>query len=69
MAYYLGRERNKEELTADLSNPAQLAGARASVLSGGKADGVKAIDVTTGSGLQFLVLPGRGMDIPEAFHK
>jgi hypothetical protein len=35
-------------------------------LVGGKADGVVAVQISTGSGLELTVLPGRGMDIPFA---
>jgi hypothetical protein len=48
---------------------AQVAGARPSVLAEGKADGVRAVEVYTGSGFAFTVLPGRGMDIPFASYK
>lgn len=41
----------------------QLAGIKRYVFSDGKMKGVEAIDVRTGSGLEFTVLPGRGMDI------
>ncbi len=44
----------------------QLAGARRYELTDGKAKGVEAVDIRTGSGLEFTVLPGRGMDISRA---
>lgn len=44
-------------------NMAQLGGIRHSILLGGKASGVEAAEVNTGGGLNFTVLPGRGMDI------
>jgi hypothetical protein len=68
MALFAGRRWTREELVARVGDPLQLAGARASVLADGKADGVRAIDVATGTGFTFTVLPGRGMDIPYAFH-
>jgi len=64
MALYLGKKWTRSELTARIGDPQQLAGARGSVLTDGKADGVRAVDVTTGTGFNFTVLPGRGMDIP-----
>lgn len=69
MAHYAGRNWTREELAARIGDPHQVAGARSSVLTDGKADGVRAIDVTTGSGLAFTVLPGRGMDIPFASYR
>ena len=41
----------------------QLAGTRHSVLTNGGAGGVRAIDVNTGSGLTYTILPDRGLDI------
>ncbi len=69
MAHYAGRNWTRSELTARIGDPHQVAGARGSVLTDGKADGVRAVDVSTGSGLAFTVLPGRGMDIPFASFK
>jgi hypothetical protein len=69
MAWYSGRKWTRSELTARIGDPLQVAGARGSILTDGKADGVRAIDVTTGTGFNFTVLPGRGMDIPFASHK
>lgn len=43
-----------------------LAGAREYVLTDGPARGLRAIDVYTGSGFEFTVLPDRGMDIAHA---
>jgi hypothetical protein len=69
MAWYSGRNWTREELTARIGDPHQLAGARGSILTDGKADGVRAVEVATGSGFTFTVLPGRGMDIPFASYK
>ena len=69
MAWYAGRNWKREELVSRVGDPLQIAGARGSVLTDGKADGVRALDVETGSGLSFSVLPGRGMDIPFARYK
>jgi hypothetical protein len=69
MAWYSGRKWTREELTARIGDPHQLAGARSSILTDGKADGVRAVEVSTGSGFNFTVLPGRGMDIPFASYK
>lgn len=55
--------RTKDELLRRVGNVAQLGGARRCTLADGPAAGLEAIDVDTGAGLQFTVLPGRGMDI------
>ena len=47
----------------------QIGGLKHYYLSGGKAQGVEAVDVDTGAGLSFTVLPGRGMDIAWARYK
>lgn len=44
-------------------NISQLGGTRRYVFADGKAKGVEAVEIRTGAGLQFTVLPGRGMDI------
>ncbi len=69
MANFQGKEWKKHDLLSYIGDPAQIAGARASVLTDGKAEGVKAIDVHTGGGFRFTVLPGRGMDIPSALYR
>ena len=66
MALYLGRTWTKSELLSRVGDPRQIAGATECVLSGGKADGVRAVQIDTGGGLQLTVLPGRGMDIAGA---
>jgi len=48
---------------------AQLGGTRHYVLSDGRAQGVRAVDVETGAGLRFTVLPDRGMDISLARYR
>jgi hypothetical protein len=68
MALYCGRTWTRTQLLERIGDPLQVAGARAAVLSDGKADGVRAVEVNTGTGFQFTVLPGRGMDIPFASH-
>lgn len=66
MARYAGREWTREQVLERVGDPSQLAFARCSILADGKADGVRAVEVRTGSGLVFTVLPGRGMDISSA---
>lgn len=69
MANYLGRTWTSTELREYLSDIAPVAGASPSTLSDGRADGVRSIAVRTGSGLDFTVLPGRAMDIPQCWFK
>jgi hypothetical protein len=69
MAWFAGRKWTRREIVERIGDPLQAAGARGSILTDGKADGVRAIEVSTGAGLCFTVLPGRGMDIPFATWK
>ena len=69
MAFYLSKEWTKRDLISILGDPQQIAGAQICELSGGKAQGVKAVHITTGGGLDFTVLPGRGMDIAGAHYR
>lgn len=64
-----GKQMTRSEFMKYVGDVSQVADARESVLSAGKADGVRAIDVKTGSGLSFTVLPTRGMDIAWAQYK
>ena len=54
------------ERMGDLS---QIAGVKRYTLAEGKAAGVEAVDVETGGGLCYTVLPGRGMDIARLTYK
>ena len=56
---------SREACVRRYGNIKQLGGLKRYVFSDGKARGVEAVDVETGSGLRFTVLPGRGMDISE----
>jgi hypothetical protein len=66
MAWYAGRHWTREQVLERVGDPSQIAFARGCVLCDGKAEGVRAVEVATGSGLAFTVLPGRGMDISSA---
>lgn len=63
MAGYLGRIWQKQELVSLIGDPQQIAGITRCTLDEGKAAGVQTLQVNTGGGLQFTILPGRGMDI------
>ncbi len=69
MAYLFGKEHTKSELRKKIGDISQLGGAQEFVYSSGKADGTRAIEVRNGSGLRFVILPGRGMDIAYAEYK
>lgn len=64
-----GKEMKKSEWMKRTGDISMVADARESILTSGKADGVKVIDVKTGSGFTFSVLPSRGMDIAWAAYK
>jgi len=66
MARLFGKEFSRQELTAKLGSISQLGGVRKVVLAEGKQAGCEAALFNTGSGLNFTVLLGRGMDISSA---
>jgi hypothetical protein len=53
----------KQQLLRYIGDYSQLFGIREYTLSGGKANGVKALDVHNGAGLEFTVVADRCMDI------
>ncbi len=69
MARLYGREWTKDEVRRRVGDLSQVADARRVALRGGKAEGVEAVEVTTGSGFAFTVLPSRGMDVAWASYK
>jgi len=58
-----GKTYNKAELLRRVGDISQIASVKLYELSAGNEKGVEAVDFRTGSGLNFTVLPGRGMDI------
>ena len=68
MARLFGRHFTREELLERVGDVSQIARLKPYRLVEGHEDGVLAVDVTTGSGLDFTVLPSRGMDISSASH-
>lgn len=58
-----GKEFSKDDLRQRIGDISQIAGIKPYVLEDGYAQGVKAIDIKTGSGFCFTVLPGRALDI------
>jgi len=63
------REYTRSELHERIGNLAQLGGTRHVILNDGASKGLSAIDVETGTGLHFTVLPDRGMDISRASYR
>ena len=61
-----GRGLSARELLRRVGRLEQVAGVEPLVLDDGPARGVRAMRVRTGSGLSFLVLPDRGMDLDAA---
>ena len=69
MTELYGRPVSRASLSRRVGAMSQIAGARASVLASGLARGVEAVDVKTGTGFEFTVLPGRGLDIAWASYR
>ena len=69
MAKLYGREYSRAELLERVGDVFQLGGARRITLADGPEAGVEAVEFRTGSGLNFTVLPGRGMDISLAEYR
>ncbi len=59
----------RAELRRRVGDLSQVCGVRQSVLADGPGRGMRAFDVTNGSGLSFTVLPDRGMDIAWCSYK
>lgn len=69
MATLYGRTFTKRELLRYIGDMAQVAGVRPVELANGNERGIRALQISTGSGLQFSLLLDRAMDIYEAqFH-
>lgn len=60
---------DKSELLKYIGNLSQIGGCRHYTLNEGWGRGMRATDINTGSGLQFTVLPDRGLDISLASYK
>lgn len=60
---------DKRDILKYVGDTSQLFGVKDYTLRGGKADGVRAVDVRNGSGLEFTVLPDRGLDIAYLSYK
>lgn len=69
MAFIYGKHYTRRELMKFVGDVSQIAGARSCTLDSGRAKGVKAVEIKTGGGLNFTVLPDRGLDIAWADYK
>ncbi|MHA1371543.1 MAG: aldose 1-epimerase family protein [Promethearchaeota archaeon] len=65
MVDYLGRYYTRADFLRYVGDVSQIGGARPCVLTNGRAKDVECVDFTTGTGLQFTVLPGRALDIAQ----
>ena len=68
MPHLFGREGTRQQLTERIRDASQIATVRPHTLSEGKANGVRAIEFSTGSGFRFTVLADRALDISAAEH-
>ncbi len=59
----------RKELLKYVGDPSQLFGVKKYRFVGGKADGVTAVDVKNGTGLEYTVLADRGLDIAYLTYK
>jgi len=59
----------RQEILQYTGNPSQMGGSRHYVLSDGWGRNLRGIDVNCGSGLQYTIMPDRGMDISLASYK
>jgi len=66
MAELFGKQMRKNEILERVGDISQLCDARKMEYTEGRAAGIQAVEVTTGSGLAFTVLPSRSLDIARA---
>ena len=68
MPRLFGKNYTKNELLERVGDISQICAAKRATLADGPHAGVDAVDFRTGSGLSFLAVPGRGLDITVAEH-
>jgi hypothetical protein len=66
MVRLYGQELSREQVLARMGGLDQIAGVRRIRLEDGPEDGVSAVEVRTGGGLSYTVLPSRALDISAA---
>ncbi|MCD4670845.1 MAG: aldose 1-epimerase family protein [Actinomycetia bacterium] len=64
-----GKEISRQELQQKTGDISQLGGIRSYELNDGVSRGIRAVDIKSPCGLEFTVLPGRGMDISSLSYK
>jgi hypothetical protein len=64
-----GKEISRKELQQKTGDISQLGGVKYFELTDGTSRGIRAIDLKSPCGLDFTVLPGRGMDIASLFYR
>jgi len=69
MANIFGKEYSKKTILESVGDISQICDAKIVKLTGGNREGVDAVLFKTGSGLNFSVLPGRGMDFSDAEYR
>jgi hypothetical protein len=69
MAKLFGKALSKSQILERVGDVSQLCEAKLTRLAGGNHQGVEVVFFRTGSGLNFSVIPGRGMDIGMADFK
>ncbi len=66
MPMLYGKQWSREELQRYAADMSQLASVQRTTMREGRAEGVEMVEFATGSGFNFRVLPGRGLDISHA---
>jgi len=69
MVNVYGKNLSKREFLRFFGDTTQYASATPVILDSGKSTNVRAVYVNTGSGLEYIVLPGRALDIANASYK
>jgi hypothetical protein len=69
MVQLFGQEFTRSDLLQRIGDISQIAGVRIMRLEDGSEEGVRLIEVRTGTGFRYNVLPSRGMDISFAEYK
>ena len=63
MAKLFSKELSKREILERVGNLEQIAGVQSYTRNEGRAEGVRTVEVRTGGGLRYTVMPGRALDI------
>ena len=67
--HFAGRTWTRRQIAQRTGHMHQVAGARHFAFTEGRARGMRAVEVQTGAGLCFTVLPDRGMDIAQCSYR